>query len=95
MQAIQTTYHGPTNTRGARIVARCDAGRLTVAWDYALSIERNHDAAAIALARKLGWLDAGPRADNAFTVNLVRGVLHSGAFVYVFTFPHAIVWKAA
>lgn len=30
MQAIETRYHGPTNTRGARVSARCEAGRITL-----------------------------------------------------------------
>jgi hypothetical protein len=29
MQAIQTRFLGPTNHRGARVVAWCDAGRAT------------------------------------------------------------------
>lgn len=55
LQAITTKYLGPTNTRGARIKATCDAGSLTVHWDYALNPSRNHAAAAQALAEKLGW----------------------------------------
>ena len=30
MQAIQTRYHGPTNTRPARITARAAAGSITI-----------------------------------------------------------------
>lgn len=54
-QAIQTTYKGPTNYRGSRVIARCDAGRVVVPWDYALNASANHEAAARALASKLGW----------------------------------------
>lgn len=54
-QAITTRYLGPTDHRGARVVARCEAGRITVPWDHALDIFANHRAAALALARKLGW----------------------------------------
>lgn len=54
-QAIVTTFHGPTNTKGARISATADAGRLVVPWDYAKSIEDNHRRAAEALCRKLQW----------------------------------------
>ena len=54
-QAIVTKYHGPTNVRGSRISARCDAGRIMVSYDYALNIGDNHKAAAQALADKLGW----------------------------------------
>lgn len=55
MQAISVKYHGPTNTKGARMVARCDAGRVTVPWDYGVSVERNAVAACEALLAKLGW----------------------------------------
>jgi hypothetical protein len=60
MQAIQTKYLGPTNYKGARVVAECDAGRVTLSWDHALNVEDNHAAAAQALAKKLGWTNYGP-----------------------------------
>lgn len=55
MQAITTRFYGPTNTRGSRIVAKCDAGKLSVSWDHGKGIDENHDAAAAQLAAKLGW----------------------------------------
>jgi hypothetical protein len=58
MQAIMTTYKGPTDSKGARIIAKADAGRVTVAWDHSLGILENHTAAAAALAGKLGWTGA-------------------------------------
>lgn len=54
-QAIVTKYYGPTNTRGARIRATCEAGSLTVSWDYALGVAENYEAACNALLKKLGW----------------------------------------
>jgi hypothetical protein len=54
-QAIITKFIGPTNYRGARVKARCDAGSVTVPWNYAIGIEGNHKAAALALAQKLDW----------------------------------------
>jgi hypothetical protein len=57
MQAIVTTFHGPTNHRGSRIIAKCDAARRTYSWDYTLGVEANHEHAAIALATELGWLE--------------------------------------
>ena len=54
-QAITTKYLGPTNHRGSRVKATCDAGSLTVPWDYALNVEDNHAAAVNALAAKLDW----------------------------------------
>ena len=54
-QSLVTVYRGPTNTRGSRISARCDAKRIVVAYDYALNVSENHAAAAAALAAELGW----------------------------------------
>jgi hypothetical protein len=56
-QAITTKYHPPTNTRGSRISAQCDAGRLSLPWDDALDSDGNHRAAAAALIKRLGWDD--------------------------------------
>lgn len=55
-QAIVTKYLGPTNTRGARVKAKAYAGSVIVSWDDALGTDANHDAAARALADKLGWM---------------------------------------
>lgn len=56
-QAILTKYLGPTNTRGARVKAWCQAGSVTLVWDDALDVNANHDRAAESLAKKLKWLD--------------------------------------
>lgn len=59
-QAIVTKYHGPTNTRGSRISATAEAGRIMLSWDYALNGSDNHKAAAQALVDKMGWtVEAG------------------------------------
>jgi hypothetical protein len=55
MQAIVTKYIGPTNHRGARVKATCQAGSVVIPYDYALGTYENHDAAARALLEKLGW----------------------------------------
>lgn len=57
MQAIHTKYIGPTNTRGSRIKATCDAGSVTIPYPYDLSGQACHRAAALALVTKLGWDD--------------------------------------
>ena len=54
-QAIQTKYFGPGNVRGSRVKAFADGGSLILSWNHALNAEGNHIAAAMALARKLGW----------------------------------------
>lgn len=73
MQAIETKYHGPTERRGSRISARCEAGRITLERDSALGIEENHRAAAVALLLKLGWhghwtMGAVPGLPNGYVV---------------------------
>lgn len=55
MQAIETKYHGPTNTKGSRISARCEAKRIYVGYDHSLDIDDNHKAAAKALRDAMGW----------------------------------------
>lgn len=72
MQAIKTRYLGPTNTKGSRIKASCDAKSIIVPWDYEKSTTDNHWAACIALKERLGW-----------TGNMAMGSL-GGDFVFVF-----------
>lgn len=84
MQAIRTCYHGPTNVSGSRMSARCDAGKIVIAFDHALDIADNHAAAARALQRKLGW-----------TVKNDHAPMYGGCFEYdyywVFTHPSCAV----
>ena len=51
-RAVTTRYAGPTNSRGARVIARSVAGTKAIAWNYALSPYQNHDAAALSVARE-------------------------------------------
>ena len=55
-QAIVTKYLGPTNHRGSRVKATCNAKTATTSWDYALDVAENHAMAAKALAKDLGWV---------------------------------------
>jgi hypothetical protein len=54
-QAIVTKYLGPTDHHGSRVKARCEAGSLTLGWDYAHGPEENHKRCAEALQLQLGW----------------------------------------
>lgn len=54
-QAILTKYLGPTDHRGSRVVARAQAGKVTVPWDYSIDTADNHAAAAKALCSKFDW----------------------------------------
>lgn len=74
MQAIQTKFLGPTNSRGSRIKATCAAGSRTVEYDHAMNVEENHCYAAQMLQEKLGWLSHG---------ELAFGTLSDGSFVHV------------
>lgn len=53
MQAIQTKFIGPTNTKGSRVKASCWLGSVTVSWDHALNSEANHIEAIQAMVRKM------------------------------------------
>lgn len=58
-QAIQTKYHGPTDSRGSRITARCEAKRITVSWNHECDVFENHRRAALKLALDLKWVTDG------------------------------------
>jgi hypothetical protein len=55
MQAIQTKYLGPTNCKGGRVKAICQAKSRIYSWDHALNADENHKQAAQSLAKELGW----------------------------------------
>ena len=65
MQAIETKYLGPTNTKGARIKASAEAGHVTVSFEYSTSTGGAHDLALIALVTKLGWWGVWARGGKA------------------------------
>ena len=54
-QAIVTKFLAPTNSRGSRVKAVCEAGNYIMPWQHALNVEDNHKLAARHLARKLEW----------------------------------------
>lgn len=69
MKAIETKYSGPTNTRGARIIASdCDRNRISISYPYELSGEDVHRKAAEALRDKMGWTGklAGGATKNGY-----------------------------
>lgn len=84
MQAIVTKHLGPTNTRGSRVIARCEAGSLTVPWNWSFNITQNHRLAAQQLRDKLGW------NDPAYPRMMGGGMPTSSkeAFVFVFADEH-------
>jgi hypothetical protein len=54
-QAITTKHLGPTNHRGSRIKATCEAGSLTLSRSYELNASEDHKKVALALVAELGW----------------------------------------
>ncbi len=81
MQAIITKYFGPTNFRGSRVVAKCEAGSIAVPYDDALNSEDNHKAAARALADKLGWK---PNGTNRYAKFVSGGLPNGKGYAHVF-----------
>jgi hypothetical protein len=75
MQAIQTRYLCPTNSRGARIKASCAAGSITISYPHGQAVHRK---AAEALVTKLGWVDP-------YYGGLLGGCLPNGDYCFVFT----------
>jgi hypothetical protein len=55
MQTIRTRYHAPTNFKGARISAKCEARTIFISFPYELDHEGRHKLAAEALIRAMGW----------------------------------------
>lgn len=53
MQAIETKFLGPTNTKGSRVKAKCWLTSVTASWDHSLNVEENHHAAIEALICKI------------------------------------------
>ena len=76
MIALATTFHGPTNHRGARVSARSLSKRATIPWRYELDVEANHALAASALADRLGL---GAMVGRALSP------VPAASFVYLFT----------
>ncbi len=72
MQAIETRYICPTNTRGARIKATAAAGSVTISYPHELSGQAVHRKAAEALRDKFGW-----------NGELLGGQLADGDYVFV------------
>lgn len=79
MQAILAKYHGPTNTKGSRISAKCDAGSVSIPYPHELSGDAVYRAAANALIAKLGWT-----TDDGYPEMACGGLPNNGGYVFVF-----------
>lgn len=100
MQAITTKFIGPTDTKGARIKASCDAGSITISYPYENSEEACHALAAMALVRKLGWVPTNPKTgehQNGYVGAWAAGGVRGG-YVFAFAFgipaePYMTMWS--
>jgi hypothetical protein len=65
MQAIRTRKVPATNTRGARMQAKCEARTLYLPYDHALNFDGNHRAACEVLMLAMGWIpECGAHFEN-------------------------------
>lgn len=78
MFAVLTRYAGPTNTRGSRIVATWDGGRLSRPYDHTLTGPGNHAAAALAAFTQ------GKDVTLVARYKRTSGTLPGGAYAHVF-----------
>lgn len=76
MQAIRTRYFGPTNSRGARIQAKVEAGAIFVPFNHELTLEENHQAACRAMLVRMNW--------NTLPYSAMVGASFNGDLYWVF-----------
>ena len=67
--SVVTTYHGPTDSKGARIGAKWADKRLTISRDYSVDAELDHERAARAIVDRDSengevYVLRGGRVDN-------------------------------
>jgi len=63
MQTITTSFAGPTNTKGSRVLVKSWLKNKAFGWDYSLNSEANHKAAAQQLVDVLN----ADRAKNGYS----------------------------
>lgn len=85
MQAIQVSYRPATASRGSRLLAKCEAGNVSIAYPYGLKDEAAARKAVDALCAKI---DApmvarhGPQAAQWVPTQWAGGQLGNGNFVF-------------
>jgi hypothetical protein len=76
-QAIHVRFAGPTDFRGSRYIAKCQAGRKVWHSDHALNPSQNARKAAEALRDHLQW-------NTARHGDMAGGAMPDGSYVFVF-----------
>lgn len=72
-QAIETKYHGATDTNGSRISATSASGiKVYIGYPHELSGVDCHAKAAEKLARKLEWLKPGEEFESKYIAGGTR-----------------------
>lgn len=88
-QAILTKYHCPTNHKGSRYSAACDAGRIVVSAAHELNPEENHKRACLLLRQRIAERNAArygrPASSEPWLRPMVCGQLPTGDYAHVFT----------
>ena len=87
MQAIKTKYIGPTNYRGSRVKAECEALTIIIGWDDALDSEANHIAAARELCNRMVKRNEklyGNGAGYSWSLPFYTGGLKNDGYAHVF-----------
>ncbi len=86
-QAIVTKYHGATDTRGARVSATAERGRISIPFPYECGITEAHECARAALVAKFTAEDlkrnGTPEALNPWAGRWVVGGLPRRGYVFV------------
>lgn len=75
---VITSYRGPTNTKGSRIIARSEHTKITIPYDHDLGIAENHRQAAETLRQRLNYPEAAV---------MLSGELPNGDYAHVFFHP--------
>ena len=90
MQAIETKYICPTNTRGARLKASCGRGSIIISYPDEFNMEKAHIKAANELITKFNVMDAlqygkeSVKSGKGWNTPFVTGQLKDGTFVHVY-----------
>ena len=87
MQAIVTTYRGATNSRGARITATAERGRISLPYPHDMDADAAHSYACRALVARFLQEDSEryntPPASNPWARPMAHGVLANRGHVFV------------
>lgn len=85
MEAIMTRYAGPTNARGARIIAASDNHRTERCYHHEESVEENHRQAALKLLDDKMNSTFQPNGERKQDV--LGGFLKNGHYAWVVVKP--------